>query len=279
MKPALPHLGLGIGWRPELALAIERRADLGFVELLAESLDPAAPLPLAVARLGERGVKVVLHGISLSLGGAEPLEQRRLDALARLAERTGACAVSEHVCFVRAAGLHSGHLLPLPRTRAALEVLVENVRRARSVLPVPLALENIAALVEWPDPEMDEPSFLTELLEETDTALLLDLANLHANARNHGWEASGYLERLPLERLAYVHLAGGLQHGGLYHDTHAHPLPPEPLALLEQLCARASPPGVMLERDDRFPREEELSAELDAMAAAARRGATARRVA
>jgi uncharacterized protein (UPF0276 family) len=120
MNATLPQLGLGIGWRPELALRIERRADLGFVEVIAEDLNPWGPLPGPVLQLRERGTTIVPHGISLSLGGAEPPDPRRLEALGRLAERLGAPLVSEHLAFVRAGGLESGHLLPLPRTREAL---------------------------------------------------------------------------------------------------------------------------------------------------------------
>src|SRR5215204_6982037 len=94
--------------------------------------------------------------------------------------------VSEHVAFVRGGGLEAGHLLPVPRTREALAVLVANVRLAQAELGVPLALEHVAALLEWPAPELDEAAFLTELLERTGALLLLDLANTYANARNHG---------------------------------------------------------------------------------------------
>jgi uncharacterized protein (UPF0276 family) len=267
-------LGLGIGWRRELSLFIERSAQVAFVEVLAEHLDPARPLPSTFARLRERGVRVVLHGVGLSLGGAEPLASERLDRLARLAEALEAVCVSEHVSFVRAGGLDSGHLLPLPRTEAALEVLGENVRQAQAALPVPLALENVAGLFEWPGAQMDEATFLARALAETDSLLLLDLANLHANARNHGWDAGVFLDTVPLERLAYVHVAGGVEKGGLFHDTHAHPVSAGALTLLERLCARVpGPVGVLLERDDRFPSHAELSRELAAIRAVQGRGA------
>jgi uncharacterized protein (UPF0276 family) len=276
MSTALPHLGLGIGWRPELALPIDRRRGLGFVEILAEDLDPRGPVPAPIERLRSRGVAVVPHGVSLSLGGAEPPDAARLSALSRLAERLGAPLVSEHVAFVRGGGRETGHLLPLPRTREALDVVVANVRAARAALPVPLALENVAALFEWPGAEMDEATFLAELLERADVLLLLDVENVYANARNHGHDALAFLDRLPLERIAYVHVAGGVERDGLYHDTHAHPVPAAVLDLLEEVCARAAVPGVMLERDDHFPSDAGLHAELDAIAAAAARGAARR---
>src|ERR1700716_3716664 len=119
-------LGLGIGWRSELAPAIERRAALGFVEILAEDFFFAKSAPPSLARLHERGVMIVPHGVGLSLGGAEPIDLWRVQALAKLAQRVQAPLVSEHLAFVRAGGLETGHLLPLPRTRAMLEVVIDN---------------------------------------------------------------------------------------------------------------------------------------------------------
>lgn len=276
MSANLPRLGLGIGWRPEIALAIERRPDLGFVELLAEEFPAAAPLPAPIERLLERGVAVVPHGVSLSLGGAEPLDPRRLDALARLAERVRAPLVSEHMAFVRGGGREAGHLLPLARTPEALELLVANVRQAQAVLPVPLALENVASLFEWPHPQLDEAEFLAAVVEATGAPLLVDVENIYANARNFAYDPLALVARLPLDHVAYVHVAGGVEREGLYHDTHAHPVPTAVLDLLAELCARADVPGFLLERDDGFPTDAQLHAELDAIAASAARGAARR---
>ena len=268
MKAIVANLGLGIGWRPELALAIARRRDLGFVEIVAEDFAELSTMPVPVEQLRDRGVAVIPHGVSLSLGGAEPLDPGRLHALANLAKRFDAPLVSEHIAFVRAGGIETGHLLPLPRTWEAVDLLVEHVREAQAALPVPLALENIAHLFEWPNAELDEACFLTEILERTNALLLLDIENVYANARNHGYDAAAFLDRLPLERLAYVHIAGGIEREGLYHDTHAHAVPGAVLDLLSELCRRTTVPGVMLERDDRFASDTELNAELDAIAAA-----------
>ncbi len=262
----MAHLGLGIGWRPEIALAIDRRRDLGFVELLAEDFFDGDRLPIPVEHLRERGVRIVPHGVGLSLGGAEPIDRKRLDALARLARRVDAPLVSEHIAFVRGGGIESGHLLPLPRTRAAVELVVANIREAKAALGIPLAVENIASLFEWPDAEMDEAAFLAEVVERADVMLLLDIANVYANARNHGYDPHALLDRIPLERIAYVHVAGGTEKDGLYHDTHTHDVNRGVLELLGELCARTAIPGVMLERDDDFPSDAQLNAELDAIA-------------
>ncbi|HEX2314403.1 MAG TPA: DUF692 domain-containing protein [Thermomonospora sp.] len=268
MTAGLPALGVGIGWRPEIAGFVEGLPGLRFTEVIAESVDPGRP-PEGLLDLRDRGVRVVPHGVRLSLGGAEPVDPARVAHLAAAAEALRAPLVSEHVAFVRAGGMEAGHLLPVPRTRAALDVLTDNIRRASADLPVPLAVEPIAALFDWPDAEYDEGAFLTELLERTDALLLLDIANVYANARNRGQDPAALLDRLPLERVAYCHVAGGHQHEGLYHDTHTDPVPAEVLALVRELSARRRPPGFLLERDGRYPPAAELRAELDAIAAAA----------
>jgi uncharacterized protein (UPF0276 family) len=278
MTHKLPNLGIGIGWRPELALAIDRRRDLGFVEIIAEDFDPRREVPAPLRQLLERNTRIIPHGVALSLGGADPVDKKKVRHLADLAKRFNSPFVSEHIAFVRAGGVEAGHLLPLPRTRDALNVVVENVNRAREILgPVPLALENISALFEWPGAEMTEAEFVSEILERTDCLMLLDVANVWANAKNlHHGDATKFFDAIPLNRLAYVHVAGGVEREGVYHDTHTAEVPQGVLDLLEELCARATPPGVMLERDDDFPDEATLGNELDAIAAAVERGRSRR---
>jgi hypothetical protein len=255
---------LGIGWRPELALAIERRDDLEFVEIVAENWS-VKTLPQPLIQLHNRGLTIIPHGISLSLGGAHLPDITRIQRLNELALRFDSPFVSEHIAFVRGKKLESGHLLPLPRTEQAIRVVIENIQFTKERLKVPLVLENIAYLCEWQNSEFDEAEFITQILEETDSMMLLDVANLFANAVNHGFDAMTYLKRIPLERVAYVHVAGGTVRGGMYHDTHAHHVSGGVLYLLKQLCQMRMPPRIMLERDDLFPPEFVLNEELDSI--------------
>lgn len=258
------RLGVGIGWRPELDLTIPRLPGVDWVEVIAENLTPTC-IPERVRTLIESGSPALPHAVSLSLGGAEPVDMSRVEHLAAVVEALDAPVASDHVCFVRAGGFDAGHLVPLPRTREALDVLVDNVKLTQSVLPVPFAVENIAALLEWPCAGMSEQRFLTELTDRTGCLLILDVANLYANARNLGTDPDAFLDELPLERVAYVHVGGGIERDGVYHDTHAHAVPQEVLDLLAELCARTDPPGVLLERDDNYPSDAELVAELAAI--------------
>lgn len=274
----MERLGTGIGWRPEIADAVERMPGIDWVEVVAENVCPGH-LPASLRRLRERGVTVVPHGVSLGLGGAERPDPDRLTALAERARALDAPLVTEHIAFVRAGGpltatprLEAGHLLPVSRTRDALDVLCENVRIAQDALPVPLAVENIAALFSWPGEEMTEGQFLYELADRTGVRLLIDVANLHTNHVNRGEDPAKALAELPLEAIAYVHVAGGFERDGVWHDSHAHPVPPPVLGILTDLAARVSPPGVLLERDENFPEPAELEGELDAIRAALRAG-------
>jgi len=149
-----------------------------------------------------------------------------------------------------------------------VEVLVENVKLAKRTVPVPFAVENVAALLQWPGATWSEPEFVRRVVEGADCGLLLDVSNLYANARNFGGDALVALSAFPLERVKYLHVAGGVQRGRLYHDTHAHPLPLEVVALVKRVRALGCQAGVLLERDDRYPPEEELDAELQALAEA-----------
>ncbi|MBU2665855.1 DUF692 domain-containing protein [Actinoplanes bogorensis] len=264
----LPSYGVGIGWRPEIAGYVEGLPGLRFAEVVAESVHAHGDLPPGLQALLDRGVTVIPHGVRLSLGGAEPVDGDRVEHFAAVAERLNAPLVSEHIAFVRAGGVEAGHLLPLPRSREAVDAVVANVRRLGESVSVPIALEPIAALFDWPDDELTEAQFITEILDRSGAMLLLDIANVYANARNRGTDPLDLLDHVPLDRVAYVHVAGGAEHEGLYHDTHTDAVPQPVLDLVTELCDRHRPPALMLERDGDYPAAPELTAELDAIAKA-----------
>lgn len=261
LHPVNPSVsGIAVAWRPAIAELLQTYAAsgrLGFTEVVAENMSPTQ-VPQAVTDLG---VPVIAHGVTLGLAGADRPTADRLTRLAGLAEVLDSPFVSEHVAFVRASGspdplhgdvLEAGHLLPPPRTKDSLDVLADNIRIAKESLPVPLAVENIAATFTWPEDTIAEPDFLTELVERTGVRLVLDVANLYASAVARGSDPVADLARFPLDAVAYMHVAGGTEHDGLYLDTHAHPMPPPVLSLLAtavEAYAGRPLPGIMLERD------------------------------
>ncbi|MBP6746513.1 DUF692 domain-containing protein [bacterium] len=257
---------LGIGFRPELARFIEQQENIEFVEIVADDFKHVECIPQALRDLQKRGVTIIPHSLTLSVGGAERVAPERIKHLNSLAQYFDSPFVSDHIAFVRAGNIESGHLLPVRRSEANLAVVCENIESVKAGLTVPFVLENIACTFDWPDNEMDEVTFVKAIVERTDTRLLLDVSNLFANSHNLGFDAVDYLKRLPLERLEYVHMAGGMFKNGLYHDSHCHSLKEQSLKLLAALKSISQVPRVMLERDDSFPPMPELVAELEAIA-------------
>ncbi|WP_157845187.1 MULTISPECIES: DUF692 domain-containing protein [Pseudofrankia] len=259
MKPR--PLGYGIGWRPAIDEVVSSLPGLDFIEVIAEGIDPRR-VPDGLMELRAHGVTIIPHGTTLNLGGAGPPDPGRLAHLAAVARALDAPLVSEHVALCRSGDLNSGHLLPVPLTRTSLIVTAENARIARSALPVPLAVENVAPLFGWPDDKMSQARFLAELVERADVDLLLDVANLRTAWINLDHDPISALRDLPLDRVAYVHVAGGELRDGLWHDTHNRPVPDPTLRLLAELTARCDPPGVLLERDRDYPPAAEIADEL-----------------
>lgn len=274
---SLPSGAVGLGFRVEVAadlLGDPTAAD--FVEVVAEACF-ASPAARREAVALSRVWPVVPHGVKLSLGSAEGIDVERAARLGALARELGAPVVTEHVAFVRAGGREIGHLTQVPFTREAVRVVARNVASARRRLPdVPLLLENAAWTFRWPGDELDEAAFYTAIVEATGCDLLLDLGNLHANAINAGADPARVLDAYPLDRVAMIHVAGGVLEDGFYFDTHAHPVPPGVFDLLARFVARAGPVPVVLERDDEFPPFGELRAELARAKAILGRGDHAR---
>jgi uncharacterized protein len=237
---------------------IERSA-LTFSEVIVESVDSRNP-PRALMAARERGLVVIPHGTRLSLGSAARPDRERVKRIAELARTLRAPLVSEHVALSRSGELSSPHFLPVPRTRAQLALLVDHVRYVMDQMPVPLALENVAMPFAWPEDEYSDADFMRELCARTGALLLLDVANIHVNVENHGIEPM--LDRYPLDRVAYLHVAGGARVRTLWRDTHAHSIAPATLELVREVLRRTGPRPVLLERDEHFDRgglERELA--------------------
>jgi len=269
---------VGIGWRPEIAALVARCLDqIDLVEVIAENfMDRRGP---AALRALASEVPVILHGVSLGLASAHPVDERRLARLGSLREAARLPVWSEHLAFVRAGGCEIGHLAAPPRTEATIEGTLRNLARARAVVGTAPALENIATLIDPPASTMDECTWIDEIAARADAALLLDLHNLYANALNFGADPYAMMHALPLDRVRMVHLSGGVWIGGRdgerrrLLDDHLHDVPSAVYDLLEDLAANATHPlDVIIERDGRYPPIEELLAQVRAARTALARG-------
>jgi uncharacterized protein len=252
-------LGSGLGYRPPFrADLFANRERVDFLEIIADHYFDASPEKLKELDLLRGHFPVVAHGLDLSIGGAQGVDAAYLDKLAALIERIDPPWWSEHLCFTRAGGVNIGHLAALPYTREAIDVVTGNVEAVRRRIKAPLILENITAVVRVPGGEMDEPEFLTRVLESSGCGWLCDVANLYVNSVNHGVDLDASFERWPWDRLVQIHYAGGRWRNGELIDSHDAATSEAVWALYDRVVARAPVKGVVLERDERLPPFAEL---------------------
>jgi uncharacterized protein (UPF0276 family) len=260
----LPVLGVGIGFREPFLTELFRHRDcVDFLEITADHYIDAPAEKRDELDLLAHHFPIIPHGLDLSLGSAEGIDDDYLSAMAEIVARLDPPWWSEHIAFTRAGDVPIGHLAPLPWTREAVDVVVRNVERVRRRIDVPLILENITATMIVPGSEMDEAEFLTAVLDRTGCGLLCDVTNLYTNSVNHGYDLDDLLARWPWDRVVQLHFAGGHWHDGTLIDSHAHRTPPEVWSVLEAALSRAPVRGIILERDENLPPFAELLSELD----------------
>jgi uncharacterized protein (UPF0276 family) len=263
----------GIGWRPELAAGIVcNLQDIDVVEVIAEDYLSVPQAKIRALRTLSKQVPVILHGVSLGMASAVPVETKRLDKLARLVETIEPVSWSEHLAFVRGGGYEIGHLAAPPRTAASIEGTTKNLTSARQIVGALPAVENIASLIDPPGSRYDEPAWISEILSLSGTELLLDLHNVYTNAINFGFDPFDFLARIPWNRVTTIHIAGGewtrtdsSSATPRRLDDHLHDVPVPVYDLLRVAGARALHPlTVILERDGLYPPIQELLTQLRA---------------
>jgi uncharacterized protein (UPF0276 family) len=263
----LPRLGLGLGLRNghfEAILSDERqdlKQDLWF-EAISENFMDSGGRPRAVIRALAERHPIALHGVSLSIGGADPLDFGYLAALKRLADEVRPAWVSDHLCWTGVNGLNSHDLLPMPLTEESLAHVVARVRQVQDYLERPLILENPSSYLRFAGSTLDEPGFLRTLAEETGCGLLLDVNNVYVTCFNAGADPLAYLDAFPCERVVQMHIAGHQDLGTHLIDTHDRPVRPEVWDLFRIAWARTGGASILLEWDDHIPDFEGCVAEL-----------------
>jgi uncharacterized protein (UPF0276 family) len=205
---------------------------------------------------------VVMHGVSLSIGGTEPLDAAYLDGLAALAERVEPAWISDHLCWTGVAGLNTHDLLPMPLTEASLAHVIGRVREVQDRLGRPLVLENPSSYLRYRGAAMPESEYMARMAEGADCGLLLDVNNVHVSARNHGFDPIAYIEAIPPERIVQVHLAGPRDCGTHLMDTHDSPVLDAVWDLYALAMERTGGVSTLLEWDADIPPFPDLVAEL-----------------
>ena len=259
----LAHASAGLGLRRALLgplLDCDREA-FDFVEVAPENwIGVGGSLGKRFAAACER-FPLVCHGLSLSIGGPDALDEPFLHRLRRFLDRYRVPIYSEHLSYCTDGG-HLYDLMPIPFTAEAVGHVVQRVRRVQDILGRRIALENVSYYAA-PHQEMSEIDFINAVLTEADCELLLDVNNIHVNSINHRYDALEFLRALPAERVRYVHIAGHYNEADdLIVDTHGAPVIDPVWSLLGAAYAHVGVRPTLLERDFNFPEMAELQREV-----------------
>ena len=256
----------GIGFKPQhLVDLLDDLAPPGFIEVHAENYFGAGGLAHAhLTRLRER-FPLSLHGVGLSIGGPEPLDEAHLATLSALIQRYEPASFSEHLAWSSHGGSYFNDLLPLIYTEASLQLVCDHVDRVQERLGHKMLLENPATYIEFVASDIDETEFIREVVRRTGCGLLLDVNNLHVTCTNHQRDAEAYLAALPLHAVGEIHLAGHAidddPSGLLLIDSHGAPVAGAVWSIYARALAETGPVASLIEWDNDVPDYATLRAE------------------
>jgi len=265
MSPRPVH-GAGLGLRRALLgplrdTSAEEKAPIDFFEIAPENwIGVGGQLGRTLRAFTERH-PFVCHGLSLSLGGRDPLDETLLAKIRRLLDAHGIATYSEHLSYCADEG-HLYDLMPIPFTDEAVHHVAGRIRKTQEILGQSIAVENVSYYAA-PGQAMREIDFVNAVVAEADCDLLLDVNNIYVNSINHRYDADAFLDALPGDRIAYIHIAGHYDEApDLKVDTHGAAVIDPVWRLLERAYARFGVRPTLIERDFNFPPLAELIAEV-----------------
>jgi hypothetical protein len=254
--------GVGIGLRiPHYQHIFEQKPVVDWFEIISENymVDGGRPLHVLDQILDQ--YRVVQHGVSMYFGSAEPLNRDHLRRLKQLVRRTNTPWLSDHLCWGSVDGRYTHDLLPMPYTFEAAHVTAEKIRQVQDFVEVPVAVENVSSYAEFHISEMTEWEFLNEVVERADCGVLLDVNNIYVSSCNHSFDPIEYVNSVPAERVAQIHIAGHSKFEKYTLDTHDHPVIEPVWDLYRRAIERCGLTATLLEWDDNIPSFEEVHRE------------------
>lgn len=253
---------VGVNYKSQLRDELLANAhSLDILEVTTEKLFIQDDDPVLKALLTR--LPVSLHGLDMSLGSSAALPEAYIADLSRALSTTSHEWFSDHLSLTAEDGVEVGHLMPMQLSEEHIERTVAKIQAVQKLSDRPFLIENITYYYPIPGSSVSEADFLRMLCDATDCGLLLDLNNLYINAINHRFDPMAYLDRLPLDRVVEVHLAGGSRKFGMVVDTHATDVWREVWELFDDTCRLIHPAAVIIERDANFGHFSETLAELD----------------
>lgn len=256
--------GAGLGLRRALLgpLLLMDQGAVDFMEVAPENwVGVGGRFGRQFLQMAER-YPIVLHGLSLDIGGPDPLDVELVKSVAQLMAQIDVPLYSEHLTYCAAQG-HLYDLLPIPFTEEAVHYVVARVNAVQNIIGAPIALEN-ASYYAQPYTELSESEFINAVIHESGCDLLLDVNNIYVNSINHRYDPIEFLDSLPLDRARYIHVAGHYDEAeDLKVDTHGADVIDPVWALLGEAYRRVGALPTLLERDFNLPPLAELLCEVE----------------
>ena len=263
MTENLSYLGFGLGLRTEhYNQILESKPTVDWFEALSENYMIPGGKPLDYLTKIRANYPVVMHGVSLSIGSTAALDLDYLRDLKKLADRIQPAWISDHLCWTGVHGQNIHDLLPLPYTEEAAKHVAVRVRQVQDFLGRQILLENVSSYASYIDSSMTEWEFITQIANEADCLLLLDVNNIYVSSFNHNFDAKAFIDGVPKNRIQQIHLAGHQNNGDYIIDTHDAPVIDPVWDLYAHAIKRFGAVSTMIERDDHIPALEVLMQEL-----------------
>lgn len=256
-SPIPARAGIGLRTKHYKDILATRPA-VGWLEAHSENYFADGGQPLDYLEAARTHYPLSLHGVGLSLGSVDPVDQEHLTRLKYLVDRFEPGLVSEHISWGSVSGRYVNDLLPLPYTEEALVHMVQRVEQVQDFLGRRILVENVSSYLRFKDSTIPEWEFVAELARRSGCGILLDVNNIHVNAVNHGFDPIRYLEAIPPEAIAEIHLAGFDVEGDCLIDTHGKPVYDEVWSLFREALRRTGPVPALIEWDTDIPALEVL---------------------
>jgi len=248
-------LGFGLGLRPDHYLdIIEQQPEaIDWFEVLTENYLVPGGKPLYYLDQVKERYPLVMHGVSMSLGSTDPLDKDYLQQVKNLADRINVRWLSDHLCWTGVQHKNMHDLLPLPYTEEALKHLVSRITQVQDFLDRQILIENVSSYLTYSSSAMTEWDFITEIANQADCYILLDINNIYVSGFNHNFDPLTYMQGIPIERVKQFHLAGHSNNGDHIIDTHDHDVIDPVWKLYAAALERFGKVSTMIERDDHIP--------------------------
>ncbi len=264
MGKKFPELGYGLGFRPtHFPFIQEHQPDIDWFEIISENyMDTGGKPRRTLDELRER-YPIVMHGVSLSIGTVDPLNSEYLQKLKKLERDINPKWISDHLCWTGVAHKNTHDLLPVPYTEEALKHVIERIKQVQDFLGRRIILENPSTYLEFTCSTMSEWEFIARMAEGSGCGLLLDVNNIYVSCYNHRWDPKTYIDALPLDAVAQIHLAGHTNKGTHIIDTHDDHVIDEVWSMYAYVMQKAGFINTMIEWDDKIPEFPVVLAELN----------------